>query len=359
MNRLLPPAPLPGWIGLGFLVLISLTAGAPHQPAKPAALAAAQTINSLQKVMPLGPSQPPSPLSATEIDEESSPPPGPSIRIGGDTLAQWSHYHGDADLQTYVVGKVRLTMSQAQLDRPFWEREGLRVEVRAPGMKRRTLSWPDNGRMVKFGVGRLDRARPGPQILLLRWTLGAHCCYVATLLTPEGDHWRVEDLDEWDDGNLWPTTFNPGEWPRDRDGDGTPELLVPDERFRYVFEAYVASIAPLRLQQIHKGQMIDVSDRRAFRPLFEATLPLLKENCDGKGTNGYCAAYVATASRLGQRRQAWAWMLKRRDSHIAWSEEDCRNLVADQALCPRIVAADQDSFPLALEAFLEQTGYPS
>lgn len=302
-------------------------------------------------------------VNATEAPAPTEPlvlpkPPSP-IRVPLETLQEWSSYDHDPELQTYHVGRVRLTISQADLDKPQHERDGLRVQVRAPGMKTRTLLWPDNAGSVRFGVGRIDPARPGPQVLLLRWTLGAHCCFVATLLTPDGDRWRVEDLDEWDDGNLFDTTFNPGVWPKDRDGDGAPEFIVPDERFRYVFEAYVASIAPISVQQVHRGQMVDVSDRRAFRPIFQKTLALQKERCDGTGSNGYCAAYVATASRLGQRRQAWAWMLKRRDSHLPWTDEDCRNLIDERALCPRIIAGGRDSFPLALGAFLRANGYPS
>ncbi|MBX3481640.1 MAG: hypothetical protein KF842_14710 [Caulobacter sp.] len=84
----------------------------------------------------------------------------------------------------------------------------------------------------------------------------------------------------------------------------------------------------------------------------------MRDNIEGcrRHENSACAALVADASRLGRRAWAWKVMLKNYDREDTWGVTflcDPGNL--DQ--CPASLKKPFRTFPEALAAFLDHTGY--
>ena len=77
----------------------------------------------------------------------------------------------------------------------------------------------------------------------------------------------------------------------------------------------------------------------------------------GKRASPFCAAYVASAARLGRFDQAWSEMLRAYDRNSNWPlPGDCRVALVDYR-CPEGQRTEYADYPEALRAFLVQQGY--
>ncbi|MDX5592296.1 hypothetical protein [Pseudovibrio sp. SPO723] len=137
---------------------------------------------------------------------------------------------------------------------------------------------------------------PYPQVIVRRYTGGAHCCIDMSILTT-------------DEENNWVTvragTFDAGANYRvfDLDGDGTLELLTVDQSFLYLFAPYAGSLAPLEIQRLEGTRIVNVSADPAYRSEFVSELNSLEEyaaqRADLWNANGFLAAWAAVKTRLG------------------------------------------------------------
>ena len=104
-------------------------------------------------------------------------PPTPALPRAPRTLHLWfptsSRTEGEAqnlDPQTYAIGALRISLGSAEQVLTVGETDpqlsGAVVVVEAPGMAPWRLRRTDTRTMVEYGVGRLDPARPEPQVLI-------------------------------------------------------------------------------------------------------------------------------------------------------------------------------------------------
>jgi hypothetical protein len=98
------------------------------------------------------------------------------------------------------------------------------------------------------------------------------------------------------------------------------------------------------------GTLADVTLSPLYRPRDERELSNFQQGCTNHD-NGACAAYVAVASRLGHREDAWRFMLDHYDRKSDWGLKDC-TLNNDKGNC--LAEVLYKSYPDALAAFLQQ-----
>lgn len=203
---------------------------------------------------------------------------------------------------------------------------------------------------ARLGVGRIDPGSPAPQVLFLSYSGGAHCCTTVRLIEVLNGAWRTVDLGTWNSAAL-------ADFPVDVDGDGVADLVFEDNRFLYAFASYAGSATAPLIQNIRRGQVIDVSSAPRYLALHAARLKALEASC-AQGANGACAAYVAVAARLGRTQEAWRFMLDHYDRKDEWPlPSACRPRAPAGQACPKDQEIHFNSYPEALRRFLSETGY--
>lgn len=274
---------------------------------------------------------------------------GPVTVLKPDVMHGWEAYDDGAQ-RSYRIGEVSMTFSlDGDTAEEMATARGLRVTFRAPGVEPGAYHLPDSAPRATFGVGSLDPRRPGPQVLLVANTGGAHCCNALVLVTPDRGRWRMEFLTHLD-GDPIET------WPKDADGDGWPEIVTYDNGFLYAFCGYPCSFPPPIVYQLENGRIIDVSQRRAFRKIFQKQMEEMTPLCR-RHVNAACASMVAASIRLGRRKQAWKVMLANHDpDDRGHFYRGCR--VALTGGCPPGQDFVFEHFPDALTDILKLGGYP-
>jgi hypothetical protein len=136
-----------------------------------------------------------------------------------------------------------------------------------------------------------------PEVVYSAFTGGAHCCSVAQVyrLAPDQASYDAVDRSFGDGGFLL----------RDIERDGRIEFASDDDRFAYVFTAYVASGRPLQILRFRNGGFSDVTssypalirrDAKFWWRGYRAT----RFGHDGF-QQGQVAAWAADEYRLGKR----------------------------------------------------------
>lgn len=258
---------------------------------------------------------------------------------------QWIEWKGDDLTRTYRVGGYNLTVA------PMVDSQGLpaaQLMIAAPDgatLDHQTAgsSWAN----LSFMVVQMDAADSTRQLIVADYSGGAHCCTQVTVFERRAGRWNRSELGSWD-GDL-PAT------PKDLDNDGRKELVFVDQAFLYAFASYAESAAPPVIKRVHQGKISTLSTESAFRPIYAAYLEQVRPNCLA-GSNGACAAFVATAARLGQLDAAWSLMLGTYDQASDWDlPKACR--IRTQDACPAEAELTFATYPEALQWFLGQNGY--
>lgn len=244
----------------------------------------------------------------------------------------------------YVFDDVTLTISAAR-DSGL---SGPRLDAVAKNGAKITLFGKDSSLVqhARFSVLRLDPEHSTIDVLFASYTGGAHCCADVKVLSLFGGSWKVIDLGGWDGDTH--VIINQ---PRDVVGDGTLEFVRGDDRFLYTFCGYVDCEEPLQFLRIEDGIVLDVSAQQRFGDLHFRDMKRHEQKC-AQGSNGACAAYVASAIRAGDYDRAWDFMLKHydpKDEHGLKMNETEYGLRS----CPLVFT----NFPSALKWFLGDTGY--
>ena len=263
------------------------------------------------------------------------------------TMLSWAA-KDDAEKQTYVIDGYALTLST------HVHNNGERVaflRVRAP----RGESISIHGRIgfpipsAGFGLGKLDPQSDTQQVIFTSYTGGLHCCTQITVLELLDGSWRKIDLGQWDSEPL--TKF-----PSDVDGDGTPDLVLKDDRFDYAFAPYTESHKPPRIFNIEGAKLIEVGKEARYDAVYEADMKSAHQGCM-KHKNAACAAFVANASRLGRREWAWEIMLANYRRSTDWNFPIKCKVPLEAGACPQGRSEQFREFPEALAWFLTDTGY--
>jgi hypothetical protein len=200
-----------------------------------------------------------------------------------------------------------------------------------------------------FGVGRLDPKSSTPQVIFTSYTGGLHCCTKITVLTLLEGKWQRIEFGLWD-GDPLPV------FPSDVDGDGTPDLVLKDDRFDYAFAPYTESHKPPRIFNISGGRIVEVGQARRYDHLYQAHMKRTHALCLKK-KNGACAAFVANAARLGRREWAWNIMLTHHQRDSDWGFPIKCKVPKIRDACPPGQSEQFRDFPEALAWFLTDTGY--
>jgi hypothetical protein len=202
----------------------------------------------------------------------------------------------------------------------------------APGMH----EFPPNVSMVE-----MDGSNTTPEFFVSRFSGGAHCCAQVHILDVVGGQWRIVDGGSWNGDEIIP---------EDADGDGEQEIVHGDDRFLYRYSCYACAAPPMRVFKLIQGTLADVTLSPLYRPRDEKDLPNFQQGC-ANHDNGACASYVAVASRLGRRDEAWRFMLDHYDAKTDWGLKDCA-LNDNKGNC--LADIRYKSYPDALAAFLQQ-----
>lgn len=246
-----------------------------------------------------------------------------------------SYYVGGFDFAFQVVVQDDLNAAKSRIQNA----DGLVTEITG-----QSLSW--NAR-ADFAVVQLDASKPERQILFSSFSGGAHCCTSLVLLEVDNGAWRQTDLGSRDGDT--------SSLPEDVDGDGLKEFVFADQAFLYAFDSYAGSWPPSVVMAIQDGRLRDVSSQRRFRSVYQRDLVQARDAC-AERRNGACAGYVATAARLGQLDEAWAFMLRSYDQTADWDYPvACRIRTSGQ--CPAGAEFRFGTFPEALQWFLGEQGY--
>ncbi|MFO1034985.1 MAG: hypothetical protein U1E15_13265 [Hyphomicrobiales bacterium] len=205
------------------------------------------------------------------------------------------------------------------------------------------------------GLVRLDPATDAPQLVFTRYTGGAHCCTETWIVSSpkDGTGWTLIDTGPLDGG---------GYSYEDLDGDGALELVHPDNDFLYAFDSYAGSYAPVRVQQLRGGKLVDVSDMDAFRPVLRRDLARMEFEAKlDPGlwkSNGFLAGWLAAKMRLGQGEEAWQVVSENLESGTDFGPMICTSAKEPNDLenCPD---QDQVRVPIrkALAQFLNERDY--
>jgi hypothetical protein len=142
-----------------------------------------------------------------------------------------------------------------------------------------------------------------PELILVLWTGGAHCCYLDQIFDFTRSPVRKSEIDFRDTGAR-PTTVN-----------GRPILQSADDRFDYAFTDYADSASPVQVWQYRAGQLVDTT--RSFPGLvgtdaahwwsrYLATRASTRDN----DVRGILAAWAADESLLGDGASAQARLLQ-------------------------------------------------
>lgn len=202
-------------------------------------------------------------------------------------------------------------------------------------------------------IGKLSTADPAPSILLAAFTGGAHCCAALRAVVPTAGKLKVVDFP--------PIDGAPDEqFPRDLDGDGVVDFARQDDSFRYQFASGAGSYSPPVFYNIHKGQLIDVSDQPGFRRHWESFATQTRKACaDQKNDdrNGGCAAFVAASARLGRYEQGLKEAERLANSKPPMGFPEGCSVTAGEDGCPADKKITFYTFSSAIRWFLKSQGY--
>ncbi|MCP4182565.1 MAG: hypothetical protein GY761_04510 [Hyphomicrobiales bacterium] len=199
---------------------------------------------------------------------------------------------------------------------------------------------------INFHIVDVDKSNSGKEIFISNYTGGAHCCtnYLVYSKYPAGP--KLAKLASVDGA------------PLDSRSIETGVLILGDQNFLYAFGAYAGSRMPLKIFEISSGEANDITSQKRFRLLHKSALDNEKSDC-AKGQNQSCAAYVATASILGEMDSAWAFMMKHHDpnNEDGWLPEYCDGDRDASGKCPPEKLVKFNNFPQALRDALKRWGY--
>jgi len=256
-----------------------------------------------------------------------------------DTVIEWSPER-DGNSQAYTAEGLDLRLSSAkagQIARP-------RLQISTADGVSTIVVGPEQAFSAgaSIRVTHLDSIHSKIDVLFGAFTGGAHCCMEIKVISLIDRQWRIADLGDWDGDGM----------PEPRPVNGKSVLVFGDNDFLYAFAPYAFSATPLKILKVEDGQVVNVSADPAYKGLHRQNMVENQKFCAQK-SNGGCAAYVASAARIGSLHDAWNFMLSHFDRQSDWNLEFCD--VPGKDKCARSVSFK--SFPEALEWFLHKHGY--
>ena len=204
---------------------------------------------------------------------------------------------------------------------------------------------------TEASIADIDPNNARPEVYFASYSGGAHCCAVVIVATQVGNRWRAVEVGAFD---------GDGRYLHDVDGNGQAEIVTVDNRFLYEFDCYACSGAPLQIQTVRRGEVVDASTEIQFLPAHRRWLAGMEADWprgrDRWTRRGFLAGWVAAKQRVGEGLAAWSELDANWDHAGDAGEEVCLSGEPIEQ-CPRRQKAVL-KFPDRLKLFLEQNGYP-
>jgi len=262
------------------------------------------------------------------------------------TSRLWSEQR-DGKKKTYIIENLSLTFTTTQQNKD----RSVRLDAVIEGGPTATVYGAPSTFPSLEGTAlvlRLDPENSAQDVIFGTFTGGAHCCTAIKILSFIRGSWKVIDLGEWD-GDPEDLIAS---IPQVAGDDKTPVLVFNDNTFLYAFASYAESATPLQIFRLYNGNAIDVSFGKEFRDLHRRNMLENQKQCE-QGNNAGCAAFVASAARIGMYRSAWDFMLIHFSRHSNWQLSFCGDPAEKR--CPRPITFSD--YPTALHWFLTKHGY--
>ncbi len=256
---------------------------------------------------------------------------------------------------TITSGRVSASFSI----RPETEREDHVIPVVSVSFDGEVVGVMDNpGLWAKRSVSavmqieELDHSNPYPEVLFSSFTGGAHCCGVTKVLTtdPSGEIWHEVLIGSFDGGPKQAT---------DPLINGQYVFVTGDNRFHYKFDCYACGWSPIRIQKLEQQNIVDVGHLPEYQHIYRKGLQVMEERfttTEQEISNGFLAGYVAMKARVGELDEGWKQMLAYYDHESDWGLRECLAGYKKNGKCKEEEVV-YNSFPEALRAFLQRTGY--
>ncbi len=245
-----------------------------------------------------------------------------------------------------------VTLLRSRPPNPDTDKVWLRVKVN--GIRVAEAYGPDAGFDVPEAEASIAEIDPGnhyPEVYFDAYTGGAHCCTQVIVAEEQPKGWVTVDVGQFDGG---------GDYLQDIDGDGLAEIVTVDNRFLYTFDCYACSAAPLVIDTVRNGAVVDVSGDPRYLPAHRDWLAQLEDSVEPSDrwtSPGFLAGWVAAKVRVGEGADAWRQLKAHWDYAHDAGEETCLT-GADLDTCPKSEIKVL-KFPDRLKLFLDQNGYRS
>jgi hypothetical protein len=202
-----------------------------------------------------------------------------------------------------------------------------------------------------LSVVELDPSNDLPEVVLSAYTGGPQCCTTMTVFSarPDGATFATIDAGEYAGGAALL---------RDIDGDGRFEIVAEDDAFLGAFDDYAASFAPLAIRRVEDGGLRTITTDPRFQPVHRAHLNDIwtwARAQNAIATNGFLAAYLATARLAGQGADAAALVARAHDRTNEIGVAQCQTGGSLDTCAPDKIT--RKPFPQAVAAFLSARGY--
>lgn len=198
----------------------------------------------------------------------------------------------------------------------------------------------------------LDPTNSKPEVLVMAYTGGAHCCHEVFALSDVDDiGWERVDIGDFD-----ARTVPSAHKITDLDGDGASELFASDDRFLYQFAPYAGSFAPPRILSLRGFDIVERTKEAAFESHLNSALSDLGTAPEsGPERNSWLASYAAILLMMGQD-DPLDFATSNYDPDVEWGVMQCTDRTKDETSCPKDQLINI-GFEAALSDFLIETGH--
>lgn len=198
-------------------------------------------------------------------------------------------------------------------------------------------------------IAEIDPDVQGMEVYFSSYSGGAHCCSQVVVAEKTDSGWKAIPVGSFD---------GDGDYLQDLDNDGVAEIVTVDNTFLYAFDCYACSAAPLVIQSVRNGVVVDLTTEPRFQKNHRDWLQQLETDADPETrwtSPGFLAGWVAQSARAGSGKAAFQQLLQHWDLAKDEGEETCLS-GGDIDQCPK---KDRKllKFPDRLKLFLEQHGY--
>ncbi|MCX5513226.1 hypothetical protein C3941_00895 [Kaistia algarum] len=195
----------------------------------------------------------------------------------------------------------------------------------------------------------IDPANDAKEVYFSSYTGGAHCCSQIVIADKTAKGWVTVEVGSFD---------GDGFYLQDLDNDGVAEIVTVDNAFLYAFDCYACSAAPLVIQTVRDGKLVDLTTEPRFAKNHRDWLKQLEDDADPATrwtSPGFLAGWVAQSARAGSGKAAFAALQQHWNLAKDEGEETCLT-GGDIDACP---PSDRKvlNFPDRLKLFLDRHGY--